>query len=117
VDAEANAVRNGITNCLFRQLDMKKFRQALAEMRKWGEPRIVVTDPPRAGMHPKAVQALCELGAERIVYVSCKPASLARDAKVLCSEGPYRLGEVTPVDMFPQTAHIESVAVLDLKEN
>lgn len=113
VDGQANAVRNGIANCLFRQLDMKDFKKVLPELRAWGEPDVVVTDPPRAGMHPKAVQGLCELHARRIVYVSCKPASLARDAKMLCEEGPYRLTEVYPIDMFPQTAHIESVAVLE----
>ena len=113
VDAQSNAVQNGISNCLFRQLDMKDFQKKLPELKMWGEPRVVVTDPPRAGMHPKAVRGLCELGAERVIFVSCKPASLARDARILCEEGPYRLTEVTPIDMFPQTAHIEVIAVLE----
>ena len=62
-------------------------------------------------MHPKAAAGLARRGAERIVYVSCKPASLARDAGILCEDGAYALREVWPVDLFPQTRHVESVAL------
>jgi 23S rRNA (uracil1939-C5)-methyltransferase len=77
-------------------------------------PDVVITDPPRAGMHPHAVEALRTLKPRRIVYVSCNPASLARDAKALGEGGLYRLGAVRPVDLFPHTYHVESVAHLDL---
>lgn len=112
-DAEASARANGIEHCDFRELDMKDLHGSLARIREWGDPDVVVVDPPRAGMHPKAVRALLDLRPRRIVYVSCKPSSLARDAKMLCEEGLYRLGEVHPVDMFPQTHHVEAVAVLE----
>ena len=73
---------------------------------------VVVADPPRAGFHPKALRSLAMLGAERIVYVSCNPATLARDLGTLCSAG-YRLTAVQPVDMFPHTPHIEVVFRLE----
>jgi 23S rRNA (uracil1939-C5)-methyltransferase len=111
-DAEANAERNGIENVTFQALDMRNLKKSLDSFRAWGEPDVIVTDPPRAGMHPKAVEALRELAPQRIVYVSCKPASLARDARALCEGGAYRLEGVHPVDMFPHTTHIEAVAVL-----
>jgi 23S rRNA (uracil1939-C5)-methyltransferase len=72
---------------------------------------VVVADPPRAGFHPKALSALAALGPERLVYVSCNPATLARDVGDLARQG-YRLQWVQPVDMFPQTPHIEAVARL-----
>jgi len=74
---------------------------------------LVLLDPPRAGCAPAALHSLLALAPERIVYVSCDPATLARDMKTLCSTGVYALRDVQPVDMFPQTYHIEAVAVLD----
>lgn len=109
-DAEANAKLNGVTNAEFHQLDMKHFAESLGAAQS--QPDVVITDPPRAGMHEKAVGALRQLAPRRIVYVSCNPASLARDARALCADGAYRLARVQPVDLFPHTHHIESVAEL-----
>jgi 23S rRNA (uracil1939-C5)-methyltransferase len=107
-DAQANAQRNGVTNCTFVQMDLKHFAKAGSE-----RPSVVITDPPRAGMHEDAVAELLKLAPRRIVYVSCNPASLARDGKLICADGRYQLGPVTPVDLFPHTYHVESVAVFD----
>ena len=97
-----------MANATFVQMDLRHFAKAAA-----ARPDVVVTDPPRAGMHEDTVGELLKLAPRRIVYVSCNPASLARDAKLLCAGGAYRLGRVTPVDLFPHTYHIESVAVLE----
>ena len=107
-DAQANAQRNGVTNCTFVQMDLKHFAKAGSE-----RPSVVITDPPRAGMHEDAVAELLKLAPRRIVYVSCNPASLARDGKLICAGGRYQLGRVTPVDLFPHTYHVESVAVFE----
>ena len=77
-----------------------------------GRPDVVVTDPPRAGMHEKVVEQLLAMQPRRIVYVSCNPATQARDISLLSSR--YRLGRIQPVDMFPHTQHVENVAELIL---
>ena len=74
------------------------------------EPQSVLLDPPRSGVEREALERLIEMGPERIVYVSCDPATLARDGRIL-ADGGYRLQQVTPYDMFPQTYHIESTSV------
>jgi 23S rRNA (uracil1939-C5)-methyltransferase len=102
-----------VGNCRFVQTDLKHLSQAMREMGGASRPDVVITDPPRAGMHAKGVEALRQVAPRRIVYVSCNPASLARDAKALCEGGLYRLGRVQPVDLFPHTYHIESVAALE----
>jgi 23S rRNA (uracil1939-C5)-methyltransferase len=79
---------------------------------KHGAPDVVITDPPRAGMHPKAVQFLLDLAAPRIVYVSCNPATQARDLQVLAAK--YRVVQSQAVDMFPHTHHVENVVELVL---
>lgn len=112
-DAAANAAANGVTNADFHRIDMKDCGATVASLGDLARPDVVITDPPRAGMHEKAVDVLRGLAARRIVYVSCNPASLARDAQALCAGGIYRLVSVQPVDLFPHTFHIESVAVLD----
>jgi 23S rRNA (uracil1939-C5)-methyltransferase len=112
-DATKNAERNGVGNCRFVQTDLKHLGQAMREMGEAARPDVVITDPPRAGMHTKGVEALRQVAPRRIVYVSCNPASLARDVKALCEGGRYRLGPVQPVDLFPHTYHIESVAALE----
>jgi 23S rRNA (uracil1939-C5)-methyltransferase len=110
LDARANAQRNGVENTEFIQLDLRNFRDIESELREFGLPDLVITDPPRAGMNPRAVKMLLELAPPTIIYVSCNPASLARDGQMLCENGAYRLVSCQPVDMFPQTNHIESVA-------
>ena len=88
--------------------------QSLAELReRSGEPDVVVVDPPRAGLAGKALRRLGELGARRVVYVSCNPTTLASDAKVLRGEYGYALVRARPVDMFPHTPHVETVALLE----
>lgn len=111
-DANFNAEMNSIDNAVFYAGDVKDilgedFRQ------KHGKPDLVITDPPRAGMHPKAIALLLKLEAPRIVYVSCKPSTQARDIELLSEK--YKVLKVQPVDMFPHTFHIENVALLELK--
>jgi 23S rRNA (uracil1939-C5)-methyltransferase len=108
-DAVRNARANGIGNATFLAGEV---RHALPELLRAGVGAdVVVADPPRAGFHPKALAALVSLAPARIVYVSCNPATLARDVGDLLGQG-YRLEWVQPVDMFPQTPHIEAVARL-----
>ncbi|KER10157.1 MAG: RNA methyltransferase [[Candidatus Thermochlorobacteriaceae] bacterium GBChlB] len=109
-DAEKNAARNGVQNCSFKLLDLKDVQKIWPELEAFGLPDVVITDPPRAGMHPNAVQTLLKLSPKRIIYVSCNAASLARDGKLMCESGMYQLEDVQPVDMFPHTNHIESIA-------
>jgi 23S rRNA (uracil1939-C5)-methyltransferase len=109
-DAQKNALEHGADNCTFRQMDLMHFGKIRDELEAYGLPDLVITDPPRAGMHPKAVQMLRELAPPVVIYVSCGPASLARDGQLLCEGGLYRLASVQPVDLFPQTNHVESVA-------
>lgn len=109
-DAMKNAAAHGAGNCMFRQMDLMHFGAIRGELEAFGLPDVVITDPPRAGMHSKAVEMLRQLAPPAVVYVSCNPASLARDGQLLCEGGLYRLMQVQPVDLFPQTNHIESVA-------
>jgi len=113
-DAIANAERNRVRNCTFKMLDLMKFESIQSELRAFGLPDVIVTDPPRSGMHPKAVQTMLNFAPKKIVYVSCNPASLARDSKLICESGKYRLVKVQAVDMFPHTNHIESVALFEI---
>lgn len=109
-DAKVNAVLNGITNVDFIAGDMKDI---LNEdfIKEKGRPDVIVTDPPRAGMHGDVIAAILFARPERIVYVSCNPATQARDLALL--EG-YEVKALQPVDMFPHTHHIENVALLTL---
>ncbi len=110
-DARVNCGLNGVENCGFVAGDLK---DSLERMREKGgipeRPHAVIIDPPRAGMHQKVVQEVLLLDPGKIVYVSCNPATFARDAKLLC-EGGYELQLVQPVDMFPHTPHIELVSL------
>lgn len=108
-DARENARRNRIANVDFRQ---GKVEEVLPKLAGGGlHPEVVVLDPPRRGVEEKALAAIAQLEPERIIYVSCNPATLARDLAYLVREG-YRVEEVQPVDMFPQTAHVEAVALM-----
>ena len=107
--ARVNATANGIENCTFFPLDAAKSLTRNFALRR-GRPDVLVVDPPRAGMHKEVCQSILTLAPERIVYVSCNPATQARDLKVLGSS--YEVEKVQPVDMFPQTYHIENVVAL-----
>jgi 23S rRNA (uracil1939-C5)-methyltransferase len=111
-DAYLNCRLNGVDNCQFLAGDLKeRIKEALAAPQRYGRPEVVVTDPPRAGMHPDVVQALKELAPQRIVAVSCNPATLARDLALL--QNDYEVAAIQPFDLFPHTAHIECVARLE----
>jgi 23S rRNA (uracil1939-C5)-methyltransferase len=113
-DARVNGGLNGVDNCEFVMGDVKTLLRSPSRLLdRYGSPEVVVTDPPRAGMHPSVVKSLAALAPPRIVYVSCNPATLARDLKMLMES--YRLLRVQPVDLFPHTPHIEAVAVLEKK--
>lgn len=104
-DARRNSTLNDIDNCRFWCGDV---RGLLSELKT---PDVMIIDPPRDGMHKDVVAQVTAMGPRRIVYVSCNPATLARDLAVLKSA--YRVAEVQPVDMFPHTWHVESVARLE----
>jgi 23S rRNA (uracil1939-C5)-methyltransferase len=108
-DAIANAQRNEIDNASFFAGDVRLSLRELVETA--GRPDVLVIDPPRAGLSQKVVRRIIEAGPKRIVYVSCNPTTLAPNAAQLVEAG-YTLGRVRPVDMFPQTPHIECVALL-----
>ncbi len=111
-NAKFNAKENRVENVSFIKGDMKDvFTQEMVN--EFGAPDVLITDPPRAGMHPDVVARLCELRVPRIVYVSCDSSTMARDLKILSEV--YDVLEVQPVDMFPQTYHVEAVAKLRLK--
>ena len=105
-----NADLNGITNAAFFAGNVGQVVEELRE--RTGDPDVVVVDPPRAGLAGKALKRVGEVGAPRLVYVSCNPTTLAGDVKTLASQWGYRLERTRPVDMFPHTPHVESVSVL-----
>jgi 23S rRNA (uracil1939-C5)-methyltransferase len=112
-DAISNAEHNGITNAGFFAGDVRELiRHEL--ITQHGTPDVIITDPPRAGMEPKVVQSIIEIGAPRIVYISCNPATQARDLEILAPH--YQLIKCQPIDMFPQTAHVENVALLERRD-
>ena len=112
-DARINAEANGITNCTFFDGDMKDILTA-DFIKEHGKPEVMIIDPPRAGMHPDVVKVIMEAAPERIVYVSCNPASQARDLAMMSPI--YEITAVQPVDMFPHTMHVENVCALKLKD-
>ncbi len=112
-DAKLNAELNGIKNASFVVGDMKDIFST-AFFQEHGYPDVIVLDPPRAGIHPKVADKLKEAQPERIVYVSCNPASQARDLSLLVDA--YEIVKIQPVDMFPQTHHVENVVLLEKRK-
>jgi 23S rRNA (uracil1939-C5)-methyltransferase len=111
-DAEANAALNGITNTRFFAGDMKTVLDA-DFIARYGRPDVMITDPPRAGMHDDVIDTMLFAEPQKIVYVSCNPATQARDLNRF--DRKYRVTRVQPVDMFPHTHHVENVVLLELK--
>ncbi len=111
-DAKYNAQANGIDNCSFFAGDMKDVLKE-AFIQKHGKPDVIILDPPRAGIHPDVASVILKAAPRRMVYVSCNPASQARDLAILCRD--YRITAVQPVDMFPHTMHVENVVALERK--
>ena len=111
-DAKVNAEINGIKNTLFFAGDMKDM---LTQdfINQYGRPDVIITDPPRAGMHQDVVDVILFAEPKRIVYVSCNPATQARDLQLL--DVKYKVKAIQPVDMFPHTHHVENVVLLELR--
>lgn len=106
VAARENARLNGLDNCEFIAGDVLKVIDDIKD-----KPDMIVLDPPRDGIHPKAIDKIINFGVNKIVYVSCKPTSLARDIEIFEARG-YKVKKVCCVDMFPGTGHVESVCLL-----
>lgn len=107
--AASNATANDIRNCTFVAGDIRNvFKRG--DGAQYGKPRVVIVDPPRAGMHSKVVRHLVDMRPERIIYVSCDRHSLARDIALMTDT--YQVDTMQPIDLFPQTYHIENVALL-----
>lgn len=113
-DAKVNTALNQATNCHFYTGDVKKIIGSDL-YNKHGKPDVIITDPPRAGMHEDVVRELLNLEANRIVYVSCNPGTQARDIALLNEK--YEVAKMQAVDMFPHTKHIENIALLKLRTN
>ena len=109
-DAKVNSAINGIENTLFYAGDMKDILTQ-EFINEHGRPDVIITDPPRAGMHKDVVETILFAGPRRIVYVSCNPATQARDLQLL--DVKYKVTAVQPVDMFPHTHHVENVVLLE----
>ncbi len=112
-DAKVNSKINGIDNTLFYAGDMKDILNDTF-ISQHGRPDVIITDPPRAGMHPDVVATILRTHPKRIVYVSCNPATQARDLALL--DTAYAVKEVQPVDMFPHTPHVENVVLLEARQ-
>lgn len=104
--AKENAALNGLDNCKFIAGDVLKVLDEIEE-----KPDYIILDPPRDGIHPKAIGKIIEYGVENMVYISCKPTSLARDLQIFMDRG-YRVEKICCVDMFPNTYHVESVVLM-----
>lgn len=112
--AKENAELNGVRNCEFVEHDVKEFLKSLTSLppspKERGIYNTIILDPPRSGLHPKAIEYLLELNPKKIIYVSCNPATQARDLKGLAEK--YEITAIQPVDMFPHTMHVENVVKL-----
>ncbi len=112
-DAKENARRNNITNCEFFVGDMKDVFNA-GFISKHGKPDVIITDPPRDGMHAAVVEQIMKIAPAKVVYVSCNSATQARDLALM--DSLYKVSRVRPVDMFPQTHHVENVVLLEKRQ-
>jgi 23S rRNA (uracil1939-C5)-methyltransferase len=110
-DARDNSSVNRIQNTLFYAGDIAKVLTS-EFVNENGTPTIIITDPPRAGMHPKVIERMLEIKPNRIVYISCNPATQARDITLLSEL--YKISKVQPVDMFPHTQHVENIVLLEI---
>ena len=108
--AKENAKLNGLDNCTFWAGDVLKVIDDLGEV-----PDLIVLDPPRDGVHPKALEKIIDFGVEKLVYIACKPTSLARDLEMLQGRG-YKVEKIACVDLFPSTYHVETVCLLSKKD-
>ena len=108
--AKENAALNGLSNCKFLAGDVLKVLDEIEE-----KPDYIILDPPRDGIHPKAIGKIIDYGVENMVYISCKPSSLARDLEIFAARG-YEVKKICCVDMFPNTYHIETVVGLHRKD-
>ena len=110
--AKVNAKLNGLDNCTFWAGDVLKVIDQLNE-----KPDLIVLDPPRDGVHPKALEKIINFNVDRMIYIACKPTSLARDLEMLQGRG-YKVEKIACVDLFPSTYHVETLALLSkVKEN
>jgi 23S rRNA (uracil1939-C5)-methyltransferase len=111
-DAKINIGLNSIINFVPILANLNNSFIPIIESQGIPKPNVIIADPPRGGMHPKTVSDILELKPSKIIYISCNPATQARDIKLLCS-GNYNLIKIKPIDMFPHTYHIENVALLN----
>jgi len=111
--ASENAELNGVNNCTFEAMDVKDYLEKLTASPGGEKFDVIILDPPRSGIHPKAAEYLLQYEAKKLIYVSCNPATQARDVALLKEK--YNIISIQPVDMFPHTFHIENVVRLDLK--
>ena len=107
---EKNAVKNGITNISFVNAKVEEFLDDYIAQDKKAD--LLIIDPPRAGMHPSALPNILKFGTQQMIYVSCNPATLARDLEFILKNSDYRIEKVQAVDMFPHTHHIETIVSL-----
>jgi len=107
--AKENAALNGLANCKFLAGDVLKVLDTIEE-----KPDYIVLDPPRDGIHPKAIEKIIDYGVDKMIYISCKPTSLARDLEIFLARG-YDVKKICCVDMFPNTVHCETIALLHNK--
>ena len=109
--AKENAALNGLTNCKFLAGDVLKVLDTIEE-----KPDYIVLDPPRDGIHPKAIEKIIDYGVDKMIYISCKPTSLARDLEIFLARG-YEVKKIVCVDMFPATVHVETICLLHKIQN
>ena len=109
-DAKENSAINNISNSVFYSGDIKSVLNNDFIVKN-GQPDLIITDPPRAGMHTDVIESMINSGAGKIIYVSCNPATQARDLALL--DASYEIEKIQPVDMFPHTHHVENVVLLE----